>query len=190
MAAVVVVVRGCYQHRGSGWTLWMSIKTRTKRSVWLRLWLLFMKGIQNKRVKKKIPCTLTLNSVWYSLIYWHYWHTNFSVYLGKNNCSCSGRNVGSKTGKTLFVDVTKCSETLVWDIKKVYELISKPLMWNIFPERTAGVKASVLPPCSSSHLTSSSALWNILKLPKTQPAPAQCVSSRRGLLTRPDADPS
>lgn len=158
--------------------------------MWLRLWLLFMKGIQNKRVKKKIPCTLTLNSVWYSLIYWHYWHTNFSVYLGKNNCSSSGRNVGSKTGKTLFVDVTKCSETLVWDIKKVYELISKPLMWNIFPERTAGVKASVLPPCSSSHLTSSSALWNILKLPETQPAPAQCVSSRRGLLTRPDADPS
>lgn len=67
---------------------------------------------------------------------------------------------------------------------EVYEFISKPLIWIIFPEQSAGINPPLKRP---SCLTSSSALW---KLPKTQPAPPHCCSSQWGLLTQPDADPS
>lgn len=51
-------------------------------------------------------------------------------------------------------------------IFEVYELIWKPLVWKRFPRTFGLIRKSFhkkLLSCSSSHLTSSSALWNIQK---------------------------
>lgn len=86
-------------------------------------------------------------------------------------------------GNKMFSDVG-----LTWhETFEVYELVSKPLIWKIFPETVSWNKSSInktfVP--RSSHLTgSSTTLWNILILPKNT------ASTQSVLLTRPDADPS